>query len=106
MTICRLHEIFYDNERSKGCWVCELVAENKRLQAIVDKLSKTADGVVPYAGMIVYTWTGDMLSGFKVDRVDSTVESTWLEWGFHNGRAVEDCFSTREAAEAKEKSDG
>jgi len=58
--------------------------EVHRLQAIVDKLPKTADGVPVVPGDIAYTTDGRSM------RINTSA----------SGHVISDCYSTREAAEA------
>ena len=84
-------------------------AENDRLQAIVDKLPKTADGVPVAPGMTVYfcrdgsphivgafhEWSSDPDEYEVGDAVPC-----WNEEKRYSARCLGDCYSTRKAAEA------
>lgn len=74
----------------------DLLEENKRLQAIVDKLPKTADGVPVAPGDKVYR-AGEYTSA------QLTIARDLPEYngGWQDGRVrIENCYSTREAAQA------
>jgi len=81
--------------------IAALTAANAKLQAIVDKLPKTADGVAVMPGMKI--WLDD--SDGPVERVDTAICTTpgpqvhWYEpiWS--------QCYSTRAAAEAAKEKD-
>ena len=64
-------------------------AEQKieRLQAIVDRLPKTADGVPIVPGMEVWSWMGD--AGLMSTEITRIGKGGWFAA----------CYSTREAAE-------
>ena len=74
--------------------------EIERLQAVVDKLPKTADGVPAVLGMTLYYLHGcggihsDVIAGFTICSADP--ESSIWQGGEMD---AEDCYSTREAAE-------
>ena len=80
-----------------------LTAERDRLQAIVDRLPKTADGVVITPGTMVYDHTGEV--GFRVATYGGDNGHGGCLWYATYGGIVayEPVYSTREAAEqAKE----
>jgi len=74
----------------------QAAAEIERLQAIVDELPKTADGVPVVPGMAVYRR--------DIGQAHVSVFSMG-EVHFSGGPTthVDSCYSTREAAESKEK---
>lgn len=71
------------------------------LEAIVDKLPKTADGVPVMPGMTVFFTTGKGCSvNGIVQHVTSACCGNTSGAGLHWWRSTSDCYSTREAAEA------
>ncbi len=90
--ILRSHGSFVEARCPDGAAIrvdMDLAAEEiERLRAIVDKLPKTADGVIVAAGDLV--WHPKCSSA--PCRVDGIAQA-----GFFN---VKDCYSTKEAAEA------
>jgi len=87
---------------------CEQAADViDRLQAIVDKLPRTADGVAIVPGMVVYKWF-ECPPGIQAidvvdvcDTEDITCEINKGEFkGWTDVVESQDCYSTREAAEA------
>src|SRR5690554_6157274 len=81
----------------------ELIAENTKLRAIVDKLPKTADGVPVVPGMALYPL--HPLPGVEDDHGIATIgvydpaTMEHLVHGYGEFRTGA-CYSTREAAEA------
>jgi len=72
------------------------------LQAIVDSLPKTADGVPVVPGMEVWFWLNDetiLVHQKAVQFVEDNQQSIMTSYGWLN---VRHCYSTREAAEVKE----
>ena len=82
-----------DIERYLGAMAAalRLGRERKRLQAIVDKLPKTADGVPIVPGRRVWQTPGDWY-GVKMSMTAGPYCTTFPEW--------DEVYSTREAAEA------
>ena len=96
------------SERCQYCgWVEEsgyahdcravLHKEIERLQAIVDRLPKTADGVpvVPYVSVV---WANPMYFGHVIPKHVNDDGAIWLCG--NGGPPVSQCYSTPEAAEA------
>lgn len=87
----------------------ELRADRDRLQAIVDKLPETADGVpvVPY--MMVYIRMGSHIDERRVigpqgrAALNTDEPATHGTGGGQAHRLLTDCYSTRKAAEAAAK---
>jgi len=82
-----------------------------RLRAIVDRLPKTADGVVinPGSSILTPSCDGVPIEIFDVYLGQAELMGRSLSTSIHNVyRRFRDCYSTREAAEraAKEASDG
>ncbi len=74
----------------------QLVAENARLRAIVNRLPKTADGVpvIPFVDQV-----------YSVQKTNSSDEPTMVDWYsrdwgwcIHEAEPVSQCFSTLERA--------
>ncbi len=92
-----------------GSDVRQLISEIERLQAIVDKLPRTADGAPVAPGMDVYFCGMDDPRSMRTETIDSvawTWKGVWLCWRdspLKPGRMPSDCYSTREAAEAARK---
>lgn len=84
--------------------ITELEADNERLQAIVDKLPKTADGVPVVPEMPLY-----MPGSNTVGEVNPMTVNDGYSWPNANGSSpasrLDDCYSTREAAEAAKDSE-
>lgn len=81
----------------------DAIAEVARLQAIVDKLPKTADGVVVLPGMTLYEhcWMEPFHVRELVAVSDDVKRSEWM---CDDGEIDPlQCYSTREAAEAAER---
>lgn len=85
-------------ERPQPCRCC-LEAEVERLQGIVDKLPKTADGVsvVPGVDHVWQVLHGEMRRGW----IATVAIDTWGGDKMIGIENVKDWYSTREAAEAK-----
>jgi hypothetical protein len=77
-----------------------LRAENKRLTEIVERLPKTADGVAVVPGMDLYE-ARDIFGETEIRKVDSVATTT-----FPDVVIIEECYSTREAAEAAREGGG
>jgi hypothetical protein len=83
---------------------------NEELQAIVDKLPKTADGVPVVPGMRLWSrsmWCVQPMEVVSLDDLSSDWPATVrMEGASNDGQAstyrwhVQACYSTREAAEA------
>jgi hypothetical protein len=90
------------------CSLCKRDKEIERLRVELDKFPQTKDGVPVYVGMKVYYHYSD--SNIIYERTIRIISwgraGVWLFWAEKDtatGRALEDCYSTREAAqEAKE----
>jgi len=82
-------------------YIVDYMAEIDRLQVIVDKLPKTADGVPVVPGKDI-VWHPDVrhIRGAPMPLdIDANGEAAW--WRTPDERySVEDCYSTQEAAKA------
>jgi len=88
----------------------QLRAEAERLRRELDKLPKTADGVPVYFAMIVYFLDRERtVRKHAVKWIVSDQEGPFVGWfgddGEPDGRSPDDCYSTREAAEAAGETD-
>ena len=74
-----------------------MAADNERLQAIVDRLPKTKDGVsvIPYVSVV---WANPMYFGHVIPKHVNDDGAIWLCG--NGGPPVSQCYSTPEAAEA------
>lgn len=82
------------------CEVANLIAEIRRLQAIVAKLPKTADGVPVVPGMEVHELypSGEL---FRLEVWWAGIHAYGFRFGQHNTQYdYRNCYSTREAAGA------
>ena len=93
---------FYQDEfhASRRC----LETQIKQLQAVVDKLPKTADGAPVTLGMKVYVYNADMIHVGKVDVFngigDNGRKYYWRGSFIPFQLPIEECYSTRKAARA------
>ena len=84
---------------NRDCERCQLVAKIERLQAIVDTLPKTADGVPIHPGMTLFDKDGfsdTKVTGFQVS-VSGELLCLYSPNGFD--AICSGYYSTREAAE-------
>ena len=77
----------------------------ERLQSIVDKLPKTADGVSVTPGMTVIQRHPETGETWTLIVMLMAQEEFFFSCHHNSTRRYDECYSTREAAEAEEESD-
>lgn len=106
-TLCEIPEPYCHNSQDREAYAKgwhARDAELAALEAIVEKLPKTADGVPVVPGMKVWGVIDGEVPMFTVEivRVDEIVgHSERGSWGFN--QSTFQCYSTRSAAEAAAK---
>lgn len=84
------------------------MAEIERLRAIVDKLPKMADGVAVVGGETVYANPENIfprsVGKYRVlSGGEKATDAPWIFCGKPNTIDIDECYSTRQAAEAAEQ---
>lgn len=101
-------------DMSDGEYIQWLEAERERLEAIIDKLPKTADGVPVTPGLTVFYSYGDIVAfPMRVQEFSEWCVMDGVATAFAEGRHEDvfhlfyttECYSTREAAEAAVEQD-
>ncbi len=78
------------------------VEEIERLQAIVAKLPKTADGVRVTPAMELWVRQDGEILHFYATCIDFVAEGWLTQYGMHEWFIDEDCYSSEEALKAAE----